>query len=728
MEPNAHKPPAEQVPHANAPEGEAYAHTLVVKEGDAFLVMSAEGNIVPGDEGMGFYSRDTRYLSRFDLRLAGLRPSLLSSTADRVWTASVDLCNPALWNDDQLMVPQMTVNVRRTMLVNDRMHERIRVRSYHQSELVLPLELWIEADFADVFEVRGLVREHRGEMRRPVVAEGRVRFSYLGEDGLLRETLVELDPPPTSVEITGDHGVVARYSLLLPPQGRALISMTATPIAGGKSAPAQSFDTAHTFLKTSYDEWEQTCATVTTASSDFNDLLDRGRRDLRALLTPTPHGPVYAAGIPWYVTLFGRDAIFAAFQTLMLNPEPARNTLRVLAAYQGRQVDPWRDEEPGKILHEVRQGELAGAGYVPHTPYYGTVDATPLFCVLYGSYFRWTGDVALARELLPNAEAALGWIEHYGDSNGDGWVDYRRRSPRGLVNQGWKDSNDSVVHEGGRLAPSPIALAEVQAYVHLARLRMADVYDGLDRPEDARHQRALATALRTRFNETFWMPDKGFFAQAIDGEGKLVSTVTTNPAHGLYGGFIDADKAAIMADRLMAPDMFSGWGIRTMSRTAAAYNPISYHDGSIWPHDNAFIAAGLKRYNQREAVNQVATAIVDAATATQDRRLPELYCGFSRDGAHRPVAYPVACAPQAWAAGAPFQLVQAMLGISARADEGMLTVNRPMLPRWLRRVTLRNIRVGDARLSLEFTRNREGDPTSFVMLERHGDVRVVMEE
>ena len=728
MESTTAKPHAEQVPHAIAPEGTAHVDTLVVKEGAAFLVMSAEGNIVPGVEGMGFYSRDTRHLSRLELRLAGMRPSLLSSSADQVWTASVDLCNPALWEDERLVVPQMTVNLRRTMLVNDRMHQRLRVRSYHATELSLPLELWIEADFADLFEVRGLVRQQRGEVFPPVVDNAAVRFGYLGEDGVRRETLVELDPPPTSFEVTSESGVIAKYLLELPPQGRALLTVTATPIVGEVTAAPQSFDAAYAILKTSYDEWETTCASVTTASDVFNDLLDRGRRDLRALLTPTPYGPVYAAGIPWYVTLFGRDSIFAAFQTLMLNPEPARNTLRVLAAYQGRQVDPWRDEEPGKILHEVRQGELAGAGYVPHTPYYGTADATPLFCVLYGSYFRWTGDLDLVRELLPNAEAALGWIEQYGDSNGDGWVDYRRRSPRGLLNQGWKDSTDSVVHEDGRFAPSPIALAEVQAYVHLARLRMADVYDGLARPDDARHQRALATDLRRRFNDTFWMPDKGFFAEAIDGAGKLVATVTTNPAHGLYGGFIDPDKAAIMADRLMADDMFSGWGIRTMSKDAAAYNPISYHDGSIWPHDNAFIAAGLKRYDHRDAANRVATAIVDAATAAHDRRLPELYCGFSRDGAARPVSYPVACEPQAWAAGAPFQLLQAMLGISARADEGMLTVNRPMLPHWLRRVTLRNIRVGAARLSLEFTRNREGDPTSFVMLERHGNVRVVMEE
>ncbi len=716
-------------PHAKVPEGEAHAHTLVVKEGDAFLVMNAEGNITAGDEGMGFYSRDTRYLSRLELRLAGVRPSLLSSTDDEVWTASVDLSNPTVWGEgDVLLVPQMTVNVRRTMLVKERMHQRLRVRSYHQIDMKLPVELWIEADFADLFEVRGLVREHRGEVIPPLVDGGTVRFAYLGEDGVRRETLVELDPPPFEVEVTGPFAAVARYRLPLMAQGRAVLNVTATPIVNDVAPARQTFDVAEAQLRQSYDEWEQECASITTDSTDFNELLDRGRRDLRALLTPTPHGPVYAAGIPWYVTIFGRDSIFSAFQTLMLNPEPARNTLRCLAAYQGRQIDPWRDEEPGKIMHEIRQGELAGAGYVPHTPYYGTTDATPLFCVLYGSLFRWTGDLEFARELLPNAEAALAWVEQYGDSNGDGWVDYQRRSPRGLINQGWKDSIDSVVHEDGGLAPSPIALAEVQAYVHLARLRMADVYDGLGRPADAEHQRALATDLRERFNETFWMPENGFFAEAIDGDGKLVGTVTTNPAHGLYGGFIDPDKAAVMAERLLAPDMFSGWGIRTMSREATAYNPISYHDGSVWPHDNAFVASGLKRYNLRQATIDVATAIVDAAKTAQDRRLPELYCGFSRNGAGRPVSYPVACSPQAWAAGAPYQLLQAMLGISARADMGVLTVNRPMLPRWLRRVTLRDIRVGTARLSLEFASNRSGDPTSFVMLERHGDVRVVMEE
>lgn len=712
---------------AQAPQGEALARSLVVKEGDAFLVMGLEGDISPGDEGMGFYSRDTRHLSRLELRLAGAEPSLLSSTDDDVWTASVDLCNPALWVDDELIAPQMMINVRRVTVVKDRLHERLRIRSYQATPVTLPLELRIAADFADVFEVRGLRRDHRGVLAVPEVGPSGVRFRYEGEDGIRRETLVELTPAPAAIDVVGPADVVVRYQLQLPAHGRTTVQITVTPIIDGVAAPPQVMERAAAELASSYDDWADQCTSISTDNTVFNELLARGQRDLRALLTPTPNGSVYAAGIPWYVTVFGRDAIFSSFQTLMLNPEPARSTLQCLAAYQGRQIDPWRDEEPGKILHEVRRGELAGAGYVPFTPYYGSVDATPLFCVLYGSYFRWTGDVALARELLPHAEAALAWIEDYGDSDGDGWVDYRRRSPRGLLNQGWKDSNDSVAFADGRLAKPPVALAEVQAYVHLARLRMADVYDGLGQPADAAHQRGLATELRRRFNEAFWMPEHGYFAQAIDGTGELVDSITTNPAHGLYGGFIDEEKAAQMAARLLKEDMYSGWGLRTMSAAAAAYNPMSYHDGSVWPHDNAFVAAGMKRYGLRVESNHISSAIVDAAGAVDDRRLPELYCGFKKISP-RPVSYPVACSPQAWAAGAPFQLLQAMLGLSARADQGVLTVNRPMLPQWLRRVTLRDIRVGEARLSLEFTRNRSGDPTSFVMLERTGDVRVVMEE
>jgi glycogen debranching enzyme len=410
----------------------------------------------------------------------------------------------------------------------------------------------------------------------------------------------------------------------------------------------------------------------------------------------------------------------------MVNPSLARRVLRELAAHQGTVIDDWRDEEPGKILHEVRKGELARSGQIPHSPYYGSVDSTPWFVIVYAQHLRWTGDLVFARELLPAAEAAIRWIDEHGDLDGDGFVEYRTRSARGIRNQGWKDSFDSVVHADGRLAEAPVALVEVQAYVYLAKVRMADVYDALDRPGDAQRLRTEAATLRERFNAAFWMEDERYFVGALDGDKRPVRTIVSNPGHGLYCDVIDADKAAAVAKRLLAPDMFSGWGIRTMSKAAAAYNPMSYHNGSVWPHDNALIAAGLKRYGYARSTNRVATALFDAAIHADYLRLPELFCGFTRRTPNRPVSYPVACSPQAWAAGSVFLMLQAMLGISARADRNVLTVNQPHLPVWLNQVELRNLRVGDSRLSLVF--RREGEITSFSLLNREGSVRVVMEE
>jgi glycogen debranching enzyme len=426
------------------------------------------------------------------------------------------------------------------------------------------------------------------------------------------------------------------------------------------------------------------------------------------------------------VTVFGRDALVASHQLLLVNKRPARDALELLAAKQGTQVDDWRDEQPGKILHEIRRGELARAGIIPHTPYFGSVDATPLFVLLYAMHLRWTGDVAFAEKLLPAAEAALEWIDRYGDLDGDGFVEYLCRAPRGIRNQGWKDSHDSVVHADGRPAEPPIALAEVQAYVYLAKLRMADVYRALGRIVDARRLVDEAAALKLRYNDAFWIEDEQYFAEALDADKRQVRTVTSNPGHGLYCGIVDDDKAVPLAKRLLSPDMFSGWGIRTMSKAAAAYNPMSYHNGSVWPHDNALIAAGLKRYGFARSTNRVATALFDAAVQADYLRLPELFCGFTRRTPNRPVSYPIACSPQAWAAGSPYLMLQAILGISARAHENLLTVNLPHLPTWLNTVEVRNLTVGTSRISIVF--RREGEITSFSLLSREGDVRVVMEE
>jgi glycogen debranching enzyme len=720
--------PPEQTVRDNAPVlvTDLASKTLAVKEGETFLYTDREGNLDHGgDFGLGLYSRDTRFLSHFRMTISGRNPVLLSSSAERGYMSHVDLTNPALFDGDEEAVPQQTLNIRRIRAVNGRLFERVRVKNYNAHAVELDLEFSFGADFADIFEVRGMTDASRPPPDPPML-EGRVlTFSALGRDGLRRSTVIEFTATPDDTRFEGEV-VHATFRLRLGPYQTRLIGMTMDPVLGEDERPPVDFDVAVHALRRSYEEWERACTQLVTDNEQFNELLDRSLRDLRALYTQTPDGGVLAAGIPWYVTIFGRDAMIASHQILSVNPAPAREVLQLLGAHQGTEVDDWRDEEPGKILHEVRQGELARAGIVPHTPYYGSVDSTPWFLILLAQYFRWTGDLDLVRRLRPNAEAALRWMDEYGDIDADGFVEYHTRSVRGIRNQGWKDSHDSIVHADGRLAEPPIALSEVQAYVYLAKNRIADVFLALG--DDRRAQTLVVEAeeLRRRYNEAFWMEDERFFAAALDADKRQVGTVMSNPGHGLYCGIVDDDKAALLAKRLLAPDMFSGWGIRTMSKSAAAYNPMSYHNGSVWPHDNALIAAGLKRYGFARSTNRVATALFDAAIEADYLRLPELFCGFTRRTPNRPVSYPVACSPQAWAAGSPFLMLQAMLGISARAHENLLTVNKPHLPTWLNTVEVRNLSIGSSRISLVF--RREGEITSFSLLSREGDVRVVMEE
>jgi glycogen debranching enzyme len=701
--------------------------TLAVKEGDTFLYCDLEGNLDHGgDYGLGLYSRDTRFLSHFRMTISGRDPVLLSSSSERGYMAYVDLTNPNLYEGEEVAVAQQSLNIRRIRAINGRLFERVRVKNYNAHAVSMDLEFSFGADFADIFEIRGMPRDGDGDIEDPRIGDdGTIEFGYIGRDDIYRVTRIAFAARPDRVDVD-DEVVTVTFRLHLGPYQTKLIGMTVEPIVGEDVPPPMEFDVAVHELRRSYEDWERESTQIVTDNEVFDQLLDRSLRDLRALYTQTPQGGILAAGIPWYVTLFGRDALIAAHQLLMVNPRPARLALERLSAMQGTEINDWRDEEPGKILHEARRGEMAGAGMVPHTPYYGSVDSTPLFLIVYGQHLRWTGDVDFARKLLPAAEAALNWIDEYGDVDGDGFVEYKSRSARGIRNQGWKDSFDSVVHADGRLAEPPIALSEVQGYVYLAKMRMADVYSALGDERKAEWLRASAHELRKRFNEAFWMEDEKFFAGALDADKRQVRTIVSNPGHVLYCDSVDTEKAAQVAKRLLAPDMFSGWGIRTMSKAAAAYNPMSYHNGSVWPHDNALIAAGLKRYGYARSANRVATALFDAAIHADYLRLPELFCGFTRRTPNRPVSYPVACSPQAWAAGSPFLMLQAMLGISSRADLNLLTVNQPHLPTWLNTVELRNMQVGRSHISLVF--RREGEITSFSMLSRDGDVRVVMEE
>jgi glycogen debranching enzyme len=700
--------------------------TLAVKEGGTFLYSDLEGNLDhEGDYGLGLYASDTRVLSYFRLTINGRDPVLLSSSAERGYMSHVDLTNPDLYDGDAMAAPQQTLNIRRIRAIKGHLFERVRVKNYNPFAVTFDLEFGFGADFADIFEVRGMAPEGDPRRAEPTIVEGGIEFAHAGRDQVRRVTRVAFSSTPERIDIEGTVAT-AVFRMHLGPYQTKLVGLSVAPIVDDQPEAEADFDRAVHDLRRSYEDWERSSTRIITDNELFNQLLDRSLRDLRALRTDMDGGSVLAAGIPWYVTVFGRDSLIAAHQLMMVNTEPARYALVVLAARQGTEVDDWRDEQPGKILHEIRSGELARAGIIPHTPYYGSVDSTPLFLILYAQHFRWTADVAFAERLLPAAEAALGWIDRYGDLDGDGFVEYLCRSARGIRNQGWKDSHDSVVHADGRLAEPPIALAEVQAYVYMAKERMGDVYRALGRPEDAERLRREADQLRARFNEAFWLEDERYFAEALDADKRPVRTVTSNPGHALYCGIVDEDRAVPLAKRLLAPDMFSGWGVRTMSKAAAAYNPMSYHNGSVWPHDNALIAAGMKRYGFARSTNRIATGLFDAAVQADYLRLPELFCGFTRRTPNRPVSYPIACSPQAWAAGSPFLMLQAMLGISARAHQNLLTVNLPHLPSWLNTVEVRNLAIGSSRLSLVF--RREGEITSFSLLSREGDVRVVMEE
>jgi glycogen debranching enzyme len=722
------QPPLERPVEGAAPVlvTDLASKTLAVKEGDVFLYSDREGNLDHGGMyGLGLYARDTRFLSHFRMTVGGRDPVLLSSSAERGYMGHVDLTNPDLYEGDRVAVPQQTLNIRRIRVIDGRLFERVRVKNYNPFPVAVDVGFTFGSDFADIFEVRGMLTPEHPRIEPPLLEADRVVLAMVGRDGVRRETRISFGSKPDELRAEGDL-VHATFRLSLGPYKTKLLSLTVDPVTGEERPPEVEFDIAVHRLRRSYEEWERDCTRLVTDNELFNELLDRSLRDLRALATRTDGGEIIEAGIPWYATVFGRDSLITSHQLLSINPRPARETLRFLARHQGTKVDDWRDEQPGKILHEVRRGELAGAGIVPHTPYYGSVDATPWFLIVFAQHLRWTGDLAFAEELLPAAEAALDWLDTYGDLDGDGFVEYLCRSPGGIRNQGWKDSNDAVVHADGRLAEPPIALAEVQGYVYLAKERMADVYEALGRWERARELHAQAEELRRRFNEAFWMEDERYFAMALDAEKRQVRTVTSNPGHGLYCGIVDEDKAVALAKRLLAPDMFSGWGVRTMSKSAVAYNPMSYHNGSVWPHDNALIAAGLKRYGFVRATNRVATALFDAAITADYMRLPELFCGFTRRTPNRPVSYPIACSPQAWAAGSPFLMLQAMLGISAQANRNLLTVNKPQLPTWLNTVEVRDLAVGTSRISLLF--QREGEITAFSVLAREGGIRVVLEE
>ena len=676
-----------------------------LKQGDSFAVVHQSGS-VRADTVDGFFHLDTRHLSRLEVRLNGAAPILLSSMLREDNTALVvDLTNGGIGSLSEEGVGADTIHLRRMQcLWDDALHERIRVRNYADRPVRVEIEMRYAADFADIFEVRGSQRDARGDLAAPEVTEGGVRFAYRGRDDIARATDLRLHPVPERLEAgravwTVDLAAGAAATLFV--EARATRGAVPPPAA---DAPPACFYRAYRAARRALRETSGAAAAISSDDAAFDEVMRRAIADLYMLTTRTEHGLYPYAGVPWFSTPFGRDALITAHMTLWLDPAIAEGTLRYLAANQADAHDPAADAEPGKILHEVRRGEMAETGEVPFRRYYGSVDSTPLFVWLAGAHLARTGDLELARDLWPHIRRAVTWMEETADA--EGFLPYGRKSEDGLANQGWKDSWDSVFHADGTLARGPIAIAEVQGYAHAALVAAAEIAEALG--EDAADWRARADALRDRFDAVFWMEDRGTYALALDGARKPCRVRASNAGHALWTGIALPSRAARLAATLMAPASFSGWGIRTVPRGEARYNPMSYHDGSVWPHDTALCGIGLARYGHREAAARLLAALVDAAGHLDLRRLPELFCGFDRMRGQGPTSYPVACAPQAWAAAAPLGLVGALLGLSFDCEARCVSLGDPILPPGVDALRLRGLAAGPGRVDLTLRRTTEG--------------------
>jgi glycogen debranching enzyme len=706
--------------------------TLVLKDDRAFAVFGPSGDIDPrATKSQGLFKDDMRYLSRLEVRLQGRRPICLGASASTDNTRLViDLTNPDILADGHVALPRCTAQISRSKyLAGGALFERLALANFGDSGLQYTLAVAVEADFEDIFHIRGTPRPRRGKRLEPVLHNGRaIELAYDGLDGARRRTLIEFDPPPERLSPSG-----ARFIVSLEPGQRQRLSLTVR-CDPGPDQPRDYPAARRATRQTVRSAREGSCR-VRGGYEHFTRWAQRSFADARMLLTPTPQGLYPYAGIPWYCTPFGRDGIITALQLLWVRPGVARGVLAFLAANQARDVDDRLESEPGKILHEFREGEMASTGQVPFGRYYGTVDATPLFVMLAGEYLRVSGDVDFLRSLWPAVELALGWCDTHGDPDRDGFLEYQCRNPGALANQGWKDSHDAVFHADGTLARGPIALCEVQGYAYAARLAGARIARALGEPRRAADLAAQARALKDRFHEAFWVDSIGVYAIALDGDKRPCAIRSSNPGHCLWTGIADEAAAPRLAREMLSEAMFSGWGVRTIAQGEARYNPMSYHNGSVWPHDNAILMAGLARYGQADAVERLMAAWLEASEHFESHRLPELFCGFARRISSGPTSYPVACSPQAWAAGAFFMMLEACLGleihagsarVSAEGEEAALHIRRARLPARVGTVCLRNLRIGPGSLDLLFHRERED--VGVLVRSREGSIRVLVEK
>lgn len=740
--------------------------TLTLKDDDLFLLADTLGNIggcVEADRsaGMGLFCKDSRFLSRLELQIEGRSPILLSSTADRGFAISVLSTNPHISE----AIRAESIGIRREIVLNGGLFEEIEIANYSTTPVSCEISLSFDADFIDLFEIRGFNRERRGQLLRtlppqalevsrsepseiandiegdresqfipfPSLVTSPAHYSsdtpcelilaYQGLDGSLMESQISFvnrcpdyfkgNTAIWRLELQSHEKQLLGYRLQMLVNGRSA-STVSTPVTLGQAKAAEVMEE---------QTWRQQVTQIRADKNSFNQIIERAEQDIYLLRQTFSQGKALSAGVPWFSTLFGRDSIIAASQVLMLDPEIARETLKILAYYQGKEDDEWRDEQPGKILHEIRFGEMSRCQEIPHTPYYGTVDATPLWIMLYTEHFAWTADHETLETLWPNALAAMDWIDR--SMRETGYLSYFRKSRRGLDNQGWKDSGDCIVNRRGQLAQGAISLCEVQGYVYAAKIRLAQIARMKKRIDLADRWEEEARDLKFRFNRDFWMEDQDYCALALDGEGNPVDSITSNPGHCLNLGIFTPEKAYSVAERLRAPDMFNGWGIRTLSSLSPAYNPMGYHIGSVWPHDNALTAMGLRSLGLIDQALELAEGILDMTKRQPYQRPPELFCGFERTDDSDPVQYPVACTPQAWATGSIFQLLHMMVNLVPDAPSNTLRIIDPALPDSIASLSLHNLRVGPTLLDLEF--ERANGATACRVSKKRGNLRVIIE-
>lgn len=681
--------------------------TFVLKHNDSFAIFNKYGDILQYKESaQGIFHEGTRFLSDFQLKIEGKLPLFLSSNLrERNEMFLVDLTNPDIKEEQHIKLEKDLVHImRQKVLWQSVYYEQIYFHNFGLEEVEFTTELFFDADFSDIFEVRGVERLKKGIKLPGKTEKNCIRLAYVGVDGLERTTFIYLKPEPAYMDNNQ-----AIYSIRLLPGQSFIVSPTISFETQGRPKPrVMNFRKAVKKHKRFLDYVNQSTCKITTSNEQFNHWINRSFTDLVTMITETPHGPYPYAGIPWYATPFGRDGIITALECLWVSPEVARGVLNYLAATQATESDSFRDAEPGKILHETRDGEMALLNEIPFKQYYGTIDATPLFIVLAGEYYKRTGDLKFIQELWPNIERALDWIDNYGDIDGDMFVEYERKEDSGLFNQGWKDSHDSISHENGAVANLPIALCEVQGYVFSALKKASMLAHALGQFDKAGKLDNRAQDLKQKFARQFWSAKNSTFYLALAENKKPCDVVSSNAGHCLYSKIATPGQAKMVAQSLLSEEMFTGWGIRTLSSKELRFNPMSYHNGSVWPHDNALIASGFSKYGLKEEVGKIATALFDASLFSEGQRLPELFCGFKRKPGEAPTNYPVACSPQAWSVATVFMIIQALLGIDINENENRIRFHKPFLPEYINSLNIKNLRFKNLQLSFEFIRTGNG--------------------